>query len=61
MAEVKVTDGTAFCKECGRDVAVTEKPGEQGKIGQRPHVLVDDEGHVVAERSTASEPWQEAA
>lgn len=60
MAEVKVTNGTTFCKECGQDVAVTEKPGAQRSIAQLRRVLVDQKGHVIADRST-DEPWQEAA
>lgn len=61
MLEVKVIRGKAFCKECGQDVDVKENPGEQGRIGQLRHVLIDNEGHVVAERSTDTEPWHEAA
>jgi len=61
MAEVSVIDGKAFCRECGQEVDVKEKPGEQGSIGQLPHVLIDKQGHVVAERSTDDEPWHEAA
>jgi hypothetical protein len=61
MSEVKVKDGRAYCKQCGRDVAVKEKPGDQAQIGRQPHVLVDRSGHVVAERATKQERWEEAA
>jgi len=61
MPELKVTDRKAFCKECGQDVSVKEKPGEQGPIAQLPHVLVDEKGHMVGERATDNGPWHEAA
>jgi hypothetical protein len=61
MSEVKVINRKAFCKECGQNVDVKEKPGEQGRIAELRHVLVDNRGHVVAERSTDTEPWHEAA
>jgi hypothetical protein len=60
MKEVAVVDGSAFCRQCGRVVAVKDKGGEQGSAQLR-HVLVDTEGHVVAERTDGSQPWAEAA
>lgn len=57
---VEVKDGKAFCKQCGGDVAVKEKPGDSTRA-HLSHVLIDDRGHVVAERATRDGLWQEAA
>ena len=57
MAEIKVKDDKAHCEKCGIDVQVKEKPGVYSSV-QYPHVLIDDSGHVVAERETENEPWQ---
>jgi hypothetical protein len=60
MAEIKVKNGLAYCRKCGRDVAVREEKGDAGR-GQKPLVLVDDEGHVIAERYTSAGAWNRAA
>jgi hypothetical protein len=35
MAEIKVKNGLAYCRKCGRDVAVREEKGDAGR-GQKP-------------------------
>jgi hypothetical protein len=57
---VEIRNGKAFCKQCGEDVAVKEKPGDPTRA-HLPYVLVDDRGHVIAERETRDASWQEAA
>jgi hypothetical protein len=56
---VEVRNGKAFCKQCGEDVAVKEKPGDSTRA-HLSYVLVDDRGHVVAERAPRDAFWQEA-
>ena len=60
MAEIKVKDGQAYCKKCGRDVVVREEKGDASK-DQKPLILVDDQGHVIAERYTTAGAWNRAA
>jgi hypothetical protein len=43
-----------------RNVAVREEKGDAGR-GQKPFVLVDDKGHVIAERYTSARAWNRAA
>lgn len=60
MPEIRVNDAKAYCEKCGKDVVVKEKPGIASTV-QLSYVLVDDLGHVVAERATKDEPWRMAA
>jgi len=57
--KVTVQEGKAFCEKCGTIVAVKEKPGATN-TPQKPYVLVDDKGHVIAERSTRTDRWEKA-
>jgi hypothetical protein len=60
MAQIKVRDGQVYCVKCGRNVAVREEKGDASR-GQKPFVLVDDQGHVIAERYTSAGAWNRAA
>jgi hypothetical protein len=57
MSEIKVINDEAYCEECGKDVHVREMDGDVTKV-QYPHVLLDNSGHLVAERETEDKPWQ---
>jgi hypothetical protein len=60
MSEIKVKDGQAYCEKCGKGVAVREEKGDPSKE-QKPLILVDDQGHVIAERYTTAGAWNRAA
>lgn len=60
MAEIKVKDGQGYCAKCGRDVAVREEKGDPNQ-NQKPLILMDEKGHVIAERYTTSGAWNRAA
>jgi hypothetical protein len=60
MAEVKVKNGQAYCKKCAKDVVVREEKGDPSRE-QKPLILVDDQGHVIAERYTTAGAWNRAA
>jgi uncharacterized Zn finger protein (UPF0148 family) len=60
MAEIKLKDGRAYCSKCGRDVEVREEKGDPNR-DQKPFVLVDEDGHIIAERYTTSGAWNRAA
>jgi hypothetical protein len=60
MAEIKVKNGQAYCKKCGRNVAVREEKGDASRE-QKPLILVDDQGHIIAERYTTAGAWNRAA
>jgi maltooligosyltrehalose trehalohydrolase len=51
MAEIKLKNGKAYCSQCGRDVEVREEKGDPNR-DQKPFVLVDEHGHIIAERAT---------
>ncbi len=59
LQEIELKDGKTFCEKCGDVVAVKEKPGTVN-TAQKPYVLVDDKGHVIAELSTKAECWEKA-
>lgn len=54
---MEIKNGKAFCEKCGREVVVTEKRGDVQKA-ELPYVLVDQSGHVLAERETKKEVWR---
>ena len=58
LEEDRVVDKKAYCEKCCTDVAVSQKPGAQD-TAQLPYVLVDDEGHLIAER-TKEGRWEKA-
>jgi hypothetical protein len=60
MAEIKLKNGQAYCKKCGRDVAVREEKGDASRE-QKPLILVDDQGHIIAERYTTAGAWNRAS
>ena len=60
MPEIKVRDGQAYCAKCGRNVTVREEKGDSSR-DEKPFVLVDDQGHVIAERYTSAGAWNRAA
>jgi hypothetical protein len=61
--ECEMTDlkyGAIYCDRCGEAVAIEEKPGDTS-TAQRPHMLVGECGHVIAERSDKYSPWEIAS
>jgi len=60
MAEIKLRNGKAYCSQCARDVDVREEKGDPNR-DQKPFVLVDDHGHIIAERYTTAGAWNRAA
>ena len=49
---------TFYCEKCRKNVAVNEeKPGSVGTAQMR-HALVDECGHVVAERASSDDAWK---
>jgi len=59
MAEIKLRNGKAYCPQCGREVEVREEKGDPNR-DQKPFVLVDEDGHVIAERYTSAGAWNRA-
>jgi hypothetical protein len=60
MAEIKLKNGKAHCSQCGRDVEVREEKGDPN-LDQKPFVLVDEHGHIIAERYTSAGAWNRVA
>jgi len=60
MAEIKLKNGKAYCSQCDREVEVREGKGDANR-DQKPFVLVDEHGHVIAERYTSAGAWNRAA
>jgi hypothetical protein len=60
MAEIKRKNGKAYCSQCSRDVEVREEKGDPNR-DQKPFVLVDEHGHIIAERYTGTGAWNRAA
>jgi uncharacterized Zn finger protein (UPF0148 family) len=60
MAEIKLKNGKAYCSHCGRDVEVREEKGDPNRE-QKPFVLVDEHGHIIAGRYTTAGAWYSAA
>jgi len=57
MPKIIIRSGQSFCEQCGKEVPVIEKPGQQN-AGQ---LLVCANGHVVAQRTSSDQPWDTAA
>jgi hypothetical protein len=60
MAEIKRKNGKAYCSQCSRDVEVREEKGDPNR-DQKSFVLVDEHGHIIAERYTGTGAWNRAA
>jgi hypothetical protein len=60
MAELKLRNGKAHCAQCGKDVEVREEKGDADR-DQKPLILIDDQGHIIAERYTSAGAWNPAA
>ena len=48
MSEIKLKNGKVYCSQCGKDIDVRDEKGDP-KRGQKPFVLVDERGHIIAE------------
>ncbi len=59
MPIVEVKDDKAYCQQCGKEVSVKDRPGEQS-TPQKPRVLIDQRGHIIAERDNERSQWETA-
>jgi hypothetical protein len=55
MAEIKLTNGKAYCSQCSGEVEVREEKGDPNR-DQKPFVLVDEHGHIIASATPAPAP-----
>ena len=60
MAEIKLTNGKAYCSQCSGEVEVREEKGDPNR-DQKPFVLMDEHSHIIAERYTSAGAWNRAA
>jgi uncharacterized Zn finger protein (UPF0148 family) len=60
MSEIKLKNGKVYCAQCGKDVDVRDEKGDPNR-DQKPFVLVDERGHIIAERYTSAGAWNRVA